>query len=141
VIITTKWGLSVKREPRQFIPNASREYLREVLEQSLARMGIDYIDVLILRSPDPRIPLADSMQYMKVQLPGSRAPSGCPWLAPRPLSDCGMRECAVREVHCVWLRTTVSCPWWVAGHLAPQIVIHKTVQYNEGTMCWVEASI
>lgn len=67
VIITTKWGLVVT-PAREYINIGTREFLRETVDQSLKRLGTDYIDILILRSPDPNVPLADTMQYMKVRL-------------------------------------------------------------------------
>eukprot|EP00884_Botryococcus_braunii_P023281 jgi/Botrbrau1/9637/Bobra.0131s0015.2 len=64
VVITTKCGMVVT-PAREYISIGTREFLRESVDKSLKRMGIDYIDVLILRSPDPNVPLADTMRYMK----------------------------------------------------------------------------
>lgn len=66
VVIASKWGVIIGRDhpPRQC---GTREHLRKVVEASLKRMRVDYLDLLILRSPDPHVPLTDTVQYMKVR--------------------------------------------------------------------------
>lgn len=60
VIITTKCG--VIRKPGQFIRDLKPETIRKDLEQSLKRLGVDYIDVYLLHWPDANTPLEDTIE-------------------------------------------------------------------------------
>jgi Aldo/keto reductase family len=72
VVISSKWGI-VLNPGGPPTSNGSREFLRESVDQSLKRMGVDYLDLIILRSPDPNVPLVDRVRFMKVwSRPGLR---------------------------------------------------------------------
>lgn len=57
VVIATKFGMKVD-EARQ---GARPEYVRRAAEDSLRRLGTDYIDLYQLHQPDPTVPIADTL--------------------------------------------------------------------------------
>lgn len=57
VIIATKFGMAVDDERR----GARPEYVRRAAEDSLRRLGTDYIDLYQLHRPDPDVPIADTL--------------------------------------------------------------------------------
>lgn len=58
VIIATKFGLPLDE---QRPGGAKPEYIRRAVEDSLKRLGTDYIDLYQLHRPDPNVPLADTL--------------------------------------------------------------------------------
>jgi pyridoxine 4-dehydrogenase len=60
LVIATKGGL-VRPGPDIWNRNAQPQHLREACEGSLRRLRRDRIDVYQLHSPDPRVPLEDSL--------------------------------------------------------------------------------
>jgi pyridoxine 4-dehydrogenase len=58
--IATKAGLT-RPGPGVWVPNGRPEYLRGQVEQSLATLGIERIDLLQLHRIDPAVPLAESV--------------------------------------------------------------------------------
>lgn len=62
VVISTKVGL-----PMQPGPNGgglSRKHINECVEQSLRRLGTDYVDLYLLHQPDPVTPLEETLDAM-----------------------------------------------------------------------------
>jgi aryl-alcohol dehydrogenase-like predicted oxidoreductase len=57
VIVATKFGAPVD-EQRQ---GAKPAYIRRAVEDSLKRLGTDYIDLYQLHRPDPSVPIADTL--------------------------------------------------------------------------------
>jgi aryl-alcohol dehydrogenase-like predicted oxidoreductase len=58
VIVATKFGIPID-EAR---PGGARpEYIRRAAEDSLRRLGTDYIDLYQLHRPDPEVPIADTL--------------------------------------------------------------------------------
>ncbi len=57
VIIATKFGMAMDDHRR----GARPEYLRAAAEDSLRRLGTDYIDLYQLHQPDPTVPIADTL--------------------------------------------------------------------------------
>src|SRR3954454_17474520 len=64
LVIATKGGLR-RTGPGQWPRDARPERLRECCEGSLRRLRLDRIDLYQLHSPDPNVPLEDSMGAMK----------------------------------------------------------------------------
>jgi aryl-alcohol dehydrogenase-like predicted oxidoreductase len=54
VVIATKFGFTP-----DFSLDSRPEHIREVVENSLSYLGIDYIDVLYQHRPDPHVPIED----------------------------------------------------------------------------------
>ena len=66
VFIATKFGLGTEKffETHQGINNNSRKMVFEDCENSLKRMNIDYIDLLLVHWPDPGTPLEETCAAM-----------------------------------------------------------------------------
>ena len=62
MIISTKAGY--RMWPGPYGDGGSRKYLIASLEQSLRRMGLDYVDIFYHHRPDPDTPLEESMQAL-----------------------------------------------------------------------------
>jgi pyridoxine 4-dehydrogenase len=60
LVIATKAGL-VRTGPDQWHPLGRPEYLRQEVEMSLRRLGLERIDLLQLHRVDPQVPLADQV--------------------------------------------------------------------------------
>jgi len=57
VLIATKFGLPIDDERK----GARPEYVKRAVEDSLKRLGTDYIDLYQLHRPDPEVPVADTL--------------------------------------------------------------------------------
>jgi pyridoxine 4-dehydrogenase len=64
LVIATKGGLR-RSGPGQWPRDASPERLKECCEASLRRLRLERIDLYQLHSPDPQVPLEDSMGALK----------------------------------------------------------------------------
>jgi L-glyceraldehyde 3-phosphate reductase len=51
----------------------SRKYLTASLDQSLRRMGLDYVDIFYSHRPDPRTPLEETMSALATAVTSGRA--------------------------------------------------------------------
>ncbi len=58
VILASKFGLPIDA---QRPGGAKPEYVRRALEDSLRRLGTDYIDLYQLHRPDPQVPIAETL--------------------------------------------------------------------------------
>jgi aryl-alcohol dehydrogenase-like predicted oxidoreductase len=58
VIIATKFGIPLDEQRKG---GARPEYIRRAVEDSLKRLGTDYIDLYQLHRPDPEVPIADTL--------------------------------------------------------------------------------
>lgn len=59
LVIATKAGYGMW--PGPYGDNGSRKYLVASLDQSLSRMGLEYVDIFYHHRPDPQTPLAETM--------------------------------------------------------------------------------
>jgi L-glyceraldehyde 3-phosphate reductase len=59
LVISTKAGYDMW--PGPYGDGGSRKYLLASLEQSLRRLGLDYVDIFYSHRPDPRTPLQETM--------------------------------------------------------------------------------
>jgi pyridoxine 4-dehydrogenase len=64
VTIATKGGLT-RQGPDQWAPVGRPEYLRQCLEMSLRRLGVEQIDLYQLHRIDPEVPPADQLGVLK----------------------------------------------------------------------------
>ena len=61
VVVATKFGIKLdEKRPG----GASPAYLRRALEDSLRRLGTDYVDLYQLHRPDPSIPIAETLDAL-----------------------------------------------------------------------------
>ncbi|HEU5408314.1 MAG TPA: aldo/keto reductase [Nitrospira sp.] len=56
-VVATKFGMAVDEHRR----GAKPEYIRRAVEDSLRRLGTDYIDLYQLHQPDPEVPIEDTL--------------------------------------------------------------------------------
>lgn len=57
VVLATKFGMKMDEQRK----GARPEYLRQALEDSLSRLGTDYVDLYQLHTPDSEVPIADTL--------------------------------------------------------------------------------
>jgi pyridoxine 4-dehydrogenase len=63
VTIATKGGLT-RSGPNEWNPDGSPAHLREAIQGSLKRLGIDRIDVYQFHRPDPNVPFEESIKAL-----------------------------------------------------------------------------
>jgi L-glyceraldehyde 3-phosphate reductase len=71
LIISTKAGYGMW--PGPYGEWGSRKYLLSSLDQSLARMGLDYVDIFYSHRPDPNTPLEETMGALDTAVRSGRA--------------------------------------------------------------------
>jgi L-glyceraldehyde 3-phosphate reductase len=71
LIISTKAGYGMW--PGPYGDEGSRKYLLASLDQSLGRMGIDYVDVFYHHRPDPETPLEETMGALEQAVRSGKA--------------------------------------------------------------------
>ncbi len=71
LIISTKAGYKMWSGP--YGEWGSRKYLIASLDQSLKRMGLDYVDIFYSHRPDPETPLEETMQALDYAVRSGRA--------------------------------------------------------------------
>ncbi|MCW2752409.1 MAG: oxidoreductase [Aeromicrobium sp.] len=64
VVIATKAGLT-RQGPHQWIPVGRPAYLKQQVELSLRKLGVDRIDLIQLHRIDPEVPVADQVGAFK----------------------------------------------------------------------------
>lgn len=57
VVLATKFGMKMDEQRK----GARPEYLRQALEDSLSRLGTDYVDLYQLHTPDSEVPIEDTL--------------------------------------------------------------------------------
>src|SRR5690606_4050677 len=61
-IVATKFGMKMGEGP--YRSGASRRYIVSSCEDSLRRLGTDYIDLYQIHTPDPRTPIDETIRAM-----------------------------------------------------------------------------
>src|SRR5215207_4927633 len=57
IVLATKFGMKMDDQRK----GAKPAYLRQALEDSLRRLGTDYVDLYQLHTPDAEVPIADTL--------------------------------------------------------------------------------
>jgi aryl-alcohol dehydrogenase-like predicted oxidoreductase len=57
IVLATKFGMKMDEQRK----GAKPAYLRQALEDSLSRLGTDHVDLYQLHTPDPGVPIADTL--------------------------------------------------------------------------------
>jgi aryl-alcohol dehydrogenase-like predicted oxidoreductase len=85
-VIATKFGVPMGRGP--LMGGASRRYVLQAAEASLARLGTDYIDVLILHTPDEDTPISETLDALNILIDqGKVRYAGCSNLSGWQIAD------------------------------------------------------
>ena len=71
LLISTKAGWDMW--PGPYVDLGSRKYLLASLDQSLRRMGLDYVDIFYSHRPDPATPLEETMSALATAVQSGRA--------------------------------------------------------------------
>ena len=71
LLISTKAGWDMW--PGPYGDRGSRKYLLASLDQSLARMGLDYVDIFYSHRPDPDTPMEETMSALATAVQSGRA--------------------------------------------------------------------
>ncbi len=71
VVIATKAGYHMR--PGPYGDWGCRKYLLNSLDESLTRLGVDYVDIFYHHRPDPETPLAESMGALQQAVRSGRA--------------------------------------------------------------------
>jgi len=71
LVISSKAGYDMW--PGPYGDGGSRKYLLSSLDQSLARLGLDYVDVFYSHRPDPTVPLEETMGALHTAVTSGRA--------------------------------------------------------------------
>jgi L-glyceraldehyde 3-phosphate reductase len=71
LLISTKAGWDMW--PGPYGDLGSRKYLLASLDQSLARLGLDYVDIFYSHRPDPRTPMEETMSALATAVQSGRA--------------------------------------------------------------------
>jgi aryl-alcohol dehydrogenase-like predicted oxidoreductase len=64
VMLATKFGIVRTGDPHARGQNGSPEYVREAIEGSLKRLGVDYVDLYYLHRVDPNTPIEETVGAM-----------------------------------------------------------------------------
>jgi aryl-alcohol dehydrogenase-like predicted oxidoreductase len=108
VVIATKFGFQFDAEGKQSGLNSRPEYIRETVEGSLQRLGIDSIDLLYQHRVDPDVPIEEvAGEVMDLIAEGKARHFG--------LSEAGVKT--IRRAHAVQPVTAVQSEyslWWRA---------------------------
>lgn len=71
LVISTKAGYDMW--PGPYGDGGSRKYLLSSLDQSLARMGLDHVDIFYSHRPDPTVPIEETMGALHTAVVSGRA--------------------------------------------------------------------
>ena len=64
VVIATKCGINMQKDPKPNTTGLSRKLIFDEVDKSLKNLGTDYIDLYIMHHPDPHTPVEETMQAL-----------------------------------------------------------------------------
>lgn len=64
-VVVTKCGVAWNEETKIFERNGTRAHIMKSIDDSLRRLGGDYVDLYLIHWPDHKTPVAESMQALK----------------------------------------------------------------------------
>lgn len=77
VVLATKGGNVVRRTedggPARPVQDGRPEHLRDAIDGSLRRLGVDHVDLYYLHRPDPQVPVEDSIGAMAEMVAAGKA--------------------------------------------------------------------
>jgi aryl-alcohol dehydrogenase-like predicted oxidoreductase len=86
VVLATKFGMAMDDDAS--MARASRGYIMEAVEASLARLKTDWIDLYQLHTPDPRTPMEETLRALDDLVRAGKVRAiGCSNLAPSGIAD------------------------------------------------------
>ena len=106
VVIATKFGFEFDRDGRQRGLNSRPEYIRQMTEGSLKRLGIEAIDLYYQHRVDPNVPIEDVAGTVKALIQEGKVKHF-------GLSEAGVRT--IRRAHAVQPVTALQSEyslWW-----------------------------
>jgi aryl-alcohol dehydrogenase-like predicted oxidoreductase len=63
IFLATKFGLNATADG--VVTNSSPDYCRKCIDQSLKRLGVNYVDLYYMHRADPDMPIEETVQAMK----------------------------------------------------------------------------
>jgi aryl-alcohol dehydrogenase-like predicted oxidoreductase len=101
IVVATKFGMKFD-ETRH---GAKPEYLRQAAEDSLRRLGTDYIDLYQLHQPDPETPIADTLGALEeLKQAGKVREIGCSNFSAAQIREAGGRFVSVQNQYSLFHR-------------------------------------
>jgi aryl-alcohol dehydrogenase-like predicted oxidoreductase len=117
VVIATKFGM--KFDDSRL--GARPEYVRQAAEDSLRRLGADYIDLYQIHQPDPNTPLADTLGALdELVKAGKVREIGCSNFTAAQIREAGGKFAGVQNQYSLFYREpeAEALPECVRGHIA-----------------------
>ncbi|MEI9970727.1 MAG: aldo/keto reductase [Ignavibacteriota bacterium] len=101
VVVATKFGMKFD-ETRS---GARPEYVKQAAEDSLRRLGTDYIDLYQLHQPDPNTPIADTLGALaELQQAGKVREIGCSNFSAAQIREAGGKFVSVQNQYSLFHR-------------------------------------
>jgi aryl-alcohol dehydrogenase-like predicted oxidoreductase len=101
VVIATKFGM--KFDDTHY--GAKPDYVRQAAEDSLQRLGTDYIDLYQLHQPDPETPVADTLGALEeLQRAGKVREIGCSNFTAAQIREAGGKFASVQNQYSLFHR-------------------------------------
>lgn len=102
VVLATKFGLlGIEGNPRDNI-RGDRPYVAQACEASLSRLNTDYIDILYLHRPDPKVPIEETVSAMSDLVQAGKV---------RHLGLCEVSGETLRRAHAVHAISSLESEW------------------------------
>jgi aryl-alcohol dehydrogenase-like predicted oxidoreductase len=93
-VVATKFGMKMDEQKK----GAKPEYVRQAAEDSLRRLGTDFIDLYQLHEPDPTVPLLDTIGAMEELVrAGKVVEIGCSNFSAEQIREAGGRFASVQN--------------------------------------------